>query len=52
MNQNEARTAQAASGHRRQRHRTGNQIILNMPFDITFNVDEDAVKAGFYPVLN
>lgn len=32
--------------------RAGNQIILNMPSDITFNVDQDAVKAAFYPVLN
>jgi len=32
--------------------RTGDQIILNMPSDITFNVDQDAVKSGFYPVLN
>jgi outer membrane protein OmpA-like peptidoglycan-associated protein len=32
--------------------RSGDQIILNMPSDITFNVDQDAVKPGFYPVLN
>jgi outer membrane protein OmpA-like peptidoglycan-associated protein len=32
--------------------RTGDQIILNMPSDITFNTDQDAVKSGFYPVLN
>jgi outer membrane protein OmpA-like peptidoglycan-associated protein len=32
--------------------RVGNQIVLNMPSDITFNVDQDAVKADFYPVLN
>ncbi|TIX79275.1 MAG: OmpA family protein, partial [Mesorhizobium sp.] len=32
--------------------RTGDQIILNMPSDITFNVDQDAVKPGFYQVLN
>ncbi|MCX7304546.1 MAG: OmpA family protein [Hyphomicrobiales bacterium] len=32
--------------------RTGDQIILNMPADITFNIDQDAVKSGFFPVLN
>ena len=32
--------------------RAGDQIILNMPSDITFAVDQDSVKAGFYPVLN
>ncbi|MGN6143212.1 MAG: OmpA family protein [Mesorhizobium sp.] len=32
--------------------RTGNQIILNMPSDITFGTDQDAVKPEFYSVLN
>ena len=32
--------------------RVGDQIILNMPSDITFNVDQDAIKPAFYPVLN
>lgn len=32
--------------------RVGNQIILNMPSNITFSTDQDAVKAGFYPTLN
>lgn len=32
--------------------RNGNQIILNMPSNITFNTDQDAVKAQFYSVLN
>ncbi|CAM5409064.1 outer membrane protein OmpA-like peptidoglycan-associated protein [Aquamicrobium terrae] len=32
--------------------RVGNQIILNMPSDVTFNVDQDAVKPEFYSVLN
>ena len=32
--------------------RNGNQIILNMPSNITFNTDQDAVKSEFYPVLN
>lgn len=32
--------------------RVGDQIILNMPSNITFATDQDAVKAGFYPTLN
>jgi len=32
--------------------RQGDNIILNMPSNITFDVDQDAVKAGFYPTLN
>jgi outer membrane protein OmpA-like peptidoglycan-associated protein len=32
--------------------RTGNQIILNMPSDITFATDQDSVKPEFYSVLN
>ena len=32
--------------------RAGDQIILNMPSDITFGVDQDAIKPAFYSVLN
>ena len=32
--------------------RYGDQIRLNMPGNITFNTDQDAVKQQFYPVLN
>ena len=32
--------------------RAGDQILLNMPSDITFNIDQDAIKPNFYPVLN
>ncbi|MEZ2127097.1 MULTISPECIES: OmpA family protein [unclassified Sinorhizobium] len=32
--------------------RQGDRIILNMPSNITFDVDQDAVKSGFYPTLN
>jgi len=32
--------------------RNGDQIILNMPGNITFNTDQDAVKSEFYGVLN
>lgn len=32
--------------------RAGDRIILNMPSNITFDIDQDAVKSGFYPTLN
>lgn len=32
--------------------RSGDQIILNMPGNITFNTDQDSVKSQFYAVLN
>jgi outer membrane protein OmpA-like peptidoglycan-associated protein len=32
--------------------RAGDQIILNMPSDITFNIDQDAIKPQFFDVLN
>lgn len=32
--------------------RAGDRIILNMPSNITFNTDQDAVKSQFYPTLN
>ncbi|MCV0398067.1 MAG: OmpA family protein [Rhizobiaceae bacterium] len=32
--------------------REGNRIVLNMPSDVTFRTDEDAVQSSFYPVLN
>ena len=32
--------------------RTGDDLILNMPGNITFAVNEDGVKGDFYPVLN
>jgi outer membrane protein OmpA-like peptidoglycan-associated protein len=32
--------------------RNGNQIILNMPSNITFDTDQDQVKSEFYPTLN
>ncbi len=32
--------------------RAGDRIILNMPSDITFATDQDAVQSGFYPTLN
>ncbi|WP_269929856.1 OmpA family protein [Aminobacter sp. HY435] len=32
--------------------RAGDQIILNMPSNITFATDQDAVKSAFYQTLN
>jgi outer membrane protein OmpA-like peptidoglycan-associated protein len=32
--------------------RNGDYIILNMPSNITFATDQDAVMPGFYPTLN
>lgn len=32
--------------------RVGNNIILNMPSNITFATDQDSINAGFYPTLN
>lgn len=32
--------------------RAGDQIILNMPSNITFATDQDAVKSAFFPTLN
>ncbi|MGI9401843.1 MAG: OmpA family protein [Rhizobiaceae bacterium] len=32
--------------------RTGDQIILNMPSNVTFSTDQDQLNPGFYPVLD
>lgn len=32
--------------------RNGNEIILNMPSNVTFATDQDALSPEFYPVLN
>lgn len=32
--------------------RNGNEIILNMPSNVTFATDQDALSANFYPVLD
>jgi outer membrane protein OmpA-like peptidoglycan-associated protein len=32
--------------------RNGDSIVLNMPSNITFPTDQDAVLSGFYPTLN
>jgi outer membrane protein OmpA-like peptidoglycan-associated protein len=52
MDRNEAELRAQLQGTGVSVTRVGNQIVLNMPSDITFNVDQDAVKSNFYPVLN
>lgn len=32
--------------------RVGDQVVLNMPSDITFDIDRDAIKPGFRQTLN
>lgn len=32
--------------------RSGNEIVLNMPGNVTFNTDSAEIKPAFYPVLN
>jgi outer membrane protein OmpA-like peptidoglycan-associated protein len=52
MDQQESALRQQLQGTGVSVTREGNQIILNMPSNITFNTDQDAVKSEFYPVLN
>jgi outer membrane protein OmpA-like peptidoglycan-associated protein len=52
MDQNEAELRRQLQGTGVSVTRVGDRIVLNMPSDITFNTDQDAVKAEFYPVLN
>jgi outer membrane protein OmpA-like peptidoglycan-associated protein len=52
MDQNEAELRRQLQGTGVSVTRAGDQIILNMPSDITFAVDQDAVKPGFYQTLN
>jgi len=52
MDRNEAELRAQLQGTGVSVTRAGNQIILNMPSDITFGVDQDAIKPDFYPVLN
>jgi outer membrane protein OmpA-like peptidoglycan-associated protein len=52
MDQNEAELRRQLQGTGVSVTRVGDRIVLNMPSDITFNTDQDAVKAQFYPVLN
>lgn len=52
MDQQEAQLRAQLQGTGVSVTRQGDLIILNMPSNITFDTDQDAVKAGFYPTLN
>lgn len=52
MDQSEADLRRQLQGTGVSVTRVGDRIVLNMPSDITFNTDQDAVKSQFYPVLN
>ncbi|MFN3549435.1 MAG: OmpA family protein [Mesorhizobium sp.] len=52
MDQQEAQLRAQLQGTGVSVTRQGDQIILNMPSNITFDTDQDAVKASFYGTLN
>jgi len=52
MDQNEAELRAQLRGTGVSVTRTGDQIILNMPSDVTFATDQDQVMPSFYPTLN
>ena len=52
MDRNEAELRAQLQGTGVSVTRAGDQIILNMPSDITFGIDQDAIKPAFYPTLN
>jgi len=52
MDQQEAEVRRQLEGTGVSVTRVGDQIILNMPSDITFASDEDSVKSSSYPTLN
>lgn len=52
MDKQEAEIRQQLQGTGVSVTRNGDIIVLNMPSNITFDVDQDAVKGAFYPVLN
>ncbi len=52
MDRNEAELRRQLQGTGVSVTRNGDQIILNMPSNITFDTDQDQVKSQFYPTLN
>ncbi|MBX3577994.1 MAG: OmpA family protein [Rhizobiaceae bacterium] len=52
MDQQEAKLRAQLQGTGVSVTRVGDQIILNMPSNITFPTDQDQVMASFYPTLN
>ncbi|WP_422370411.1 OmpA family protein [Hoeflea sp.] len=52
MDQQEAQLRAQLQGTGVSVTRVGNNIVLNMPSNITFDTDQSAVKPQFYPTLN
>ena len=52
MDRNEADLRRQLQGTGVSVTRVGDQVVLNMPSDITFDVDRDAIKPSFRQVLN
>jgi outer membrane protein OmpA-like peptidoglycan-associated protein len=52
MDRQEAKLREELAGTGVSVTRIGDDIILNMPGNITFDVNQAAISAGFYPVLN
>jgi outer membrane protein OmpA-like peptidoglycan-associated protein len=52
MDQNEAALREQLRGTGVSVTRVGDQIILNMPSDVTFASDQDTIIPAFYPTLN
>lgn len=52
MDRNEADLRRQLQGTGVSVTRVGNQVVLNMPSDITFDVDKDAIKPAFRQTLN
>jgi outer membrane protein OmpA-like peptidoglycan-associated protein len=52
MDQQEAELRAQLAGTGVSVTRVGDQIVLNMPSNVTFATDQDAVQPSFYPTLN
>lgn len=52
MDRNEAELRRQLQGTGVSVTRVGDQVVLNMPSDITFDVDKDAIKPAFRQTLN
>ena len=52
MDNQEAKLRQRLQGSGVSVTRVGNSIVLNMPSNITFDTDQDAIKSNFYDTLN
>lgn len=52
MDKNEAELRAQLQGTGVSVTRVGDRVVLNMPSDVTFGVDQDTVRSSFFPVLN